>query len=520
MINLFPDQQEAVTQTLKWMCENDGNPVIVAPTGSGKSVIISGLIAEIDKRWGNVNFMVLAHVKELVAQNQSKLALLAPHLKSGIYCNDLGRKEVAPVIFGSVQSVARAIKKLPLPDLLIIDESHLCSPSEQTSYQKIIRAIKQDHSSLKVVGLTATPFRTKEGSVVDGKNFHGISYEIGIKELIASNRICKIVGKAGVQSISTKGFRTQMGDYRTDDVEREFATKELKMLSECLSMGGDRKSWLIFAASLNHGDEIIKAAESMGVTCRFIRGDTPAQQRDKWIQEFKRGEIRALVNYGVLTTGFDAPNIDFIALMRSTKSRILFEQMVGRGMRVAPGKQNCLIADFGSNFSHFGPIDGERNVRAQGQGEGEAPTRTCEDCQYVMFAACTSCPECGKPYPREYGQKVDNVASTAPVMVIESWVENVRDVDFGIHVKNGLRSLRVSYRIGLLETVQEYIPIDHPAPAIRRAYRWWLTMKGDFPGGKTDNDTILALARQLTMPSKLKLKMNGGFKNVEAHYHS
>ena len=119
-----------------------------------------------------------------------------------------------------------------------------------------------------------------------------------------------------------------MGDYRTDDVEREFATKELKMLSECLSMGGDRKSWLIFAASLNHGDEIIKAAESMGVTCRFIRGDTPAQQRDKWIQEFKRGEIRALVNYGVLTTGFDAPNIDFIALMRSTKSRILFEQML------------------------------------------------------------------------------------------------------------------------------------------------------------------------------------------------
>lgn len=515
-ITLESYQVAAIDRTIQWLCENEGNPIVVAPTGAGKSFIIAGIIEAIEKRWGGGRYMVLAHVKELVNQNHEKLGLLYPSIDMGIFCADLGRKEIAQVTFGSVQSVARSLDKFPTPSVLIIDESHLCSPAEATAYQKIIRKFKGDHPNLRVIGLTATPFRNKEGELVDGENWHAISYEISVKEVMKTGRLCRIVGKVSHSEVSCDTFRTKMGEYNHDDVEGAFVDREMEMLNECFALGKDRKSWLIFAASLKHASKVYDILDRLGEAVRLIDGDTPSGLRDQWIQEFKDGKVRILVNYGVLTTGFDAPNIDLVVLMRATKSKGLFTQMVGRGMRAAPNKENCMVLDYGGNFRRFGTIDMDRQKMAK-KGKGDAPIRVCETCQTVMPAALTKCPECGHEYPRVYGKDIESIASTAPVMVGDPEILDVQSTNFNIHVKDGKRSLCVTYHVGLYDSVREYIAIDHPPPQAR-ATRWWQKMGGIFPSRLADNESILAMAKQLSMPTKVSIKHNGKYRNVERHY--
>src|SRR5262249_45525244 len=179
-------------------------------------------------------------------------------------------------------------------------------------------------------------------------------------------------------------------------VDRESITDTA--VDEILAYGEGRRSWLVFCSGVEHATHVAAALRGRGVSCATIFGDTPPAERDRTIAAFKRGEIRALASMGVLTTGFNAPSVDLIAMLRPTKSVGLYVQMVGRGTRLAPGKQNCLVLDFAGNVARHGPVDAVKPARSA-EGDGPPPSKVCPDCDSIVAAAARQCPDCGHQFP-------------------------------------------------------------------------------------------------------------------------
>ena len=211
-----------------------------------------------------------------------------------------------------------------------------------------------------------------------------------------------------------------------------------------------RRSWLAFCSGVRHATHVAEEFRRRGVSCATIFGKTPKDERDAIIAAFKRGEIRALASMGVLTTGFNAPAVDLIAMLRPTKSAGLYVQMAGRGTRLAEGKENCLVLDFAGNVRRHGPIDLVRPKRPGGPGDGPPPTKICPKCGTIVAIAALECPDCGFEFSgREV--KLEPTASTLEVLSTgkPQWV-GVTDVTFSRHEKRGGRlSLKVTYRCGL-----------------------------------------------------------------------
>lgn len=181
----------------------------------------------------------------------------------------------------------------------------------------------------------------------------------------------------------------------------------------------------------------------------------------------------------VLTTGFDAPNIDCVALLRPTNSPGLYYQMVGRGFRLDPTKDNCLVLDFGGNILRHGPVDA-LEIKDRSSGNGEAPAKECPQCQAVIHAAYSLCPECGYEFPPPKREQHDQEASTAGILsgeVTETEYE-VQDVYYSVHVKRDAaedhpRSMRVDYRVGFNDHRSEWVCFEHTGYARAKAEAWW-----------------------------------------------
>jgi DNA repair protein RadD len=158
---------------------------------------------------------------------------------------------------------------------------------------------------------------------------------------------------------------------------------------------GNRRSWLVFCASVQHAFHVRDAIRARGFTCETIVGETPGAEREALIHAFKRGDIRCLINANVLTTGFNAPGVDLLAMLRPTMSAGLYVQIVGRGCRVAPGRANCLVLDFAGNIARHGPINAVKPKGTKGYGDGEAPTKVVSRLQQHRSRRCA--PLCGLP---------------------------------------------------------------------------------------------------------------------------
>ena len=224
---------------------------------------------------------------------------------------------------------------------------------------------------------------------------------------------------------------------------------------EIVEQTWDRRSCLIFASGVEHGKHIARVLrEEHGVECGCVFGETPSVERDTVLSAFRAGELPYIVNYGVLTTGFDAPNIDTVAMLRPTLSPGLWYQCCGRGFRICPGKEDCLILDFGGNALRHGPVDAIR-VPGQSRGDGEAPAKECPDCHAVIACGYRVCPECGYACPDPERRKHAATASTTAVLSGEVSIteHEVEEVYYSVHRKRDApedhpRTMRVEYRIG------------------------------------------------------------------------
>ncbi|MDW7745731.1 DEAD/DEAH box helicase [Halomonas sp.] len=361
--SLRPYQQEAVRRVVAHFRGSSDPAVVVLPTGSGKSLVIAELA-----RLARGRVLVLAHVRELVEQNHAKY--LAYGLSADIFSAGLGRKEAGrQVVFGSVQSVVRNLERFAAPEhprgpftLLVVDECHRVSPAEDSSYRQVIDRLRAANPRLKILGLTATPYRLGQGFIYH-RHHHGMvrgEAESFFQECVFEQPLRLMVKQgylaeprridAAVERYDFSALTPgTSGLFREEELNRVVAGHRATpgVIAEVVERARERQGVMLFAASVAHAKEILgylPAGEAALVT-----GETPSIERERLIGAFKARELKYLVNVAVLTTGFDAPHVDLIAILRPTESVSLYQQIVGRGLRLSPGKRDCLVLDYAGN---------------------------------------------------------------------------------------------------------------------------------------------------------------------------
>ncbi|MBE4242389.1 DEAD/DEAH box helicase [Vibrio parahaemolyticus] len=369
MYTLRPYQADSVKAVIHYFRKHSTPAVIVLPTGAGKSLVIAELA-----RLAKGRVLVLAHVKELVEQNHAKYEGYG--LKGAIFSAGLGRKETdQQVVFASVQSVVRNLDSFKNQfSLLVIDECHRVPDDKNSSYQKVITHLRELNPGIKVLGLTATPYRLGMGWIYqyhtrgqvrteESRFFRDCIFELPIRYLLDENFLTPArMMDAPVLSYDFSQLKpANTGRYK--EAEMDMVIDKAKratpqIVEQIIQYARERKGVMIFAATVRHAQEIHGLLPE-GETAIVI-GDTPTPERDAIIQAFKNREIKYLVNVSVLTTGFDAPHVDLIAILRPTESVSLYQQIVGRGLRLSEGKSECLILDYaGNSYDLYQPEVGD-----------------------------------------------------------------------------------------------------------------------------------------------------------------
>nr|WP_247671083.1 DEAD/DEAH box helicase [Pseudoalteromonas sp. MMG005] len=395
---LRPYQQDAVNNTISHFKKCNDAAVIVLPTGAGKSLVIAELA-----RLAKHKILVLAHVKELVQQNAEKY--MSFDLQASIFSAGLKKKSLEKqVTFASIQSIAKNLDLLQdFYSLIIIDECHRVSESDDSQYQQVIQQIKRFNTDLKVLGLTATPYRLGIGWIYY-QHYHGFIrgakdspfkrciYELPLRYMIQNgyltppNEIDPASTNYDFSALNTNAF----GGYAESDMNKLLsaqtrATKSI--IGHIIESSQNRQGVMIFAATVMHAKEITGYLPENNT--KLIIGDTKNTARDEIIKEFKNKKIKYLINVSVLTTGFDAPHVDLIAILRPTESVSLYQQIIGRGLRLADNKQDCIVLDYaGNDFNLYHPEVGSKR-----------PNPDSEPVQVL-------CPSCG--FANVFWGKVDD----------------------------------------------------------------------------------------------------------------
>jgi DNA repair protein RadD len=521
MLTLRPYQTESVAAVYAYLRGHDDNPCVVIPTGGGKTPVMATICKDAVMTWGG-RVLVIAHVKELLEQTAGKLRLVCPELEFGIYSAGLGRRDTkAPVIVAGIQSVYKRACELGPFDLILVDEAHMIPPEGDGMYQQFLSEMKVVNSLVRVVGFTATPYRLKSGLICTPDHFlNAVCFEVGVRELIVQGYLSPLVTKAGINKPDTSRLHVRAGEFVANEVEDLMDQEHLVRAAcgELVSWTQDRSAVLIFASGVRHGEHVVAALRANhGVECGFVTGETPTTERDATLKAFRDGQLKYLCNVNVLTTGFDAPHIDCVAMLRPTLSPGLYYQMVGRGFRLHPGKRNCLVLDFGGNVVRHGPVDAIR-VKEQSGGNGQAPAKDCPECLSLIAAGYSVCPDCGYEFPPPERKKHEARASDADILAgqVTDRTYEVRDVAYSVHVKRddpeAPRTMRVDYRIFLDRWVSEWVCFEHDGYARQKAVGWWKRRSPDPVPDSAERAVELAEAGALRSTHKITVRSVAGEK--------
>ncbi len=513
-------QAEAVDAVLEWFASGRDNPLVCAPTGSGKSVILAELCRRA-MQFEGTRVLIVTHVKELIQQNYQALVRMWPEAPAGIYSAGLGRRQMGrPITVAGVQSIAKRARDLGHIDLVIVDEAHLIPRNSDTLYGKLFAALREANPNLQVIGLTATPYRLDSGMLHRGDDalFDGIAYDIPVGMLVQEGYLSPLVSKRPDMVLDTGGLRTRMGDFQERQMEERFNTPAVtsEAVAEIVQLGHDRRSWLIFCVSIDHAHAVADELRDHGIATGTVTGKTASMERARLLTEFRAGSIRALTSVGVLTTGFDAPATDLLAFLRPTQSTGLYVQMAGRGMRTAPDKADCLVLDFAGNVARHGPVDGLAlpMEKTAPTGEGEAPTKTCPECQSILWIAARECRDCGFIFPGPE-PKHESTASTEAVMNLtahEVW-QPVQDFAVERHRKAGSPdSLRLEYLVGGT-VIREWVCLEHSGYARQKAVRWWEATVGTSPPDTIDE--ALGRSAEIPRPAEIVTMREGKYHRIK-----
>lgn len=515
-------QRKAIDMLYAWFERHEaGNPCVVMPTGSGKSIVIAELCRDALQKWPETRVLMLTHQKELIEQNAEKLRALWPDAPLGIYSASVGRKDFDQITFAGIQSVRSKAKEIGHVDLVMIDECHLVSHGEMGSYRNLLAALVDINPDMRVVGFTATPYRLGHGLITDSPAiFSDLIEPTSVLDLINSGYLSPLRSKRTDNNYDLVGLHKRGGEF----IEKELAERvntdaqNVEVVDEIINRGRDRKTWLVFCSGIDHAYAVAARLRERGITAETITGETAKASREALLRDFKAGKIRALTNANCLTTGVDVPAIDLIALLRPTMSPGLYVQMVGRGMRLAEGKTDCMVLDFAGAVRTHGPIT---DVRPPGmKGTGEAPMKACPKCHELIYLSVMACPACGYEFPPPAAKPPsklydDDIMGISPLtMRVTSWRWDVYTSR-----ASGKVMLRISYYGGLMqEPVREYLPVTHDGYAGRKAIETAAILARSAGADIVEVHDLEQVARVMsasTAPAIVEYKKDGKFHRIK-----
>lgn len=519
------------------------NPVVAMPTGTGKAIVIANFCKRVLQTWPGQRIMMLTHVKELIEQNAEKMRLVWPQAPLGIYSAGLGEKTThMPLTFAGIQSAAKCPQEFGKIDLVLIDECHLVSPDENAMYRKFLAFLFNRNPYLRVIGLSATIYRLGLGMITEGGVFTDVAYDItgmtAFNRLLDEGYLCPLIPMTTQTILDVSKVQRRGGEFIANQLQAAVARADItsEALSEAVIAAQDRSHWLIFAAGIDHVTMIHDQLAQRGIMATYVHSKMKADVRDDNLARFKAGQVRALINADILTTGFDFPGLDCIILLRPTSSPGLHVQILGRGTRpfYAPGfdlsttegrlaaiaaspKQNCLVLDFAGNTRRLGPINDPKIPGRKGEGAGDIPIKTCDHCGCMNHISARVCANCGAEF--HFQEKITTRASTADLIVRDEPKVEVFDVDritYAPHVKIGFPpSLKVSYYCGL-RRFTEWVCLEHHGQSILHKARMWWKMRSHLEPPNTIAEALPHVAG-LRTPVQIRVWINKKYPEILSH---
>lgn len=488
---LRPYQSRVIDQVFDWFAQHqEGHPVVSACVGAGKSIMIAEFVRLVMTTWPDQRILMVVHSRELVRQNAEKLVTIWPEAPLGIHSAGLNSSDCyEPIIFASIGSIWKKAMHLGRFDIALVDECHAIPSKSTGMYRKLIDDMRRINPRFRVIGWTGTPFRGNGTWLWQGEDplFSALASEVTMDELLEQQYLLPLVNGATETQIDASGVTVdkRTGDYVVSQLAKLADDAEVTRaaVQEIVDKGRDRRSWLVYCVTVNHAQHARDALRAQGIACEMVSAKTPKGERDAILSAFKGHSIRCIVNVAVLTTGFDHPPTDLIALLRNTRSPVLMTQIAGRGMRTAPGKQDCLFLDFTDSTELLGPINRitGRDWRPPSKQDRDAPLKQCPTCLAagtvtMLPVSVMACDTCGHEFEREHGHDAiaHNAVLIAPAQQRKTVVYPVSRVAYLIHRKPGKPdSMRVDYYAGLRRVASEWVCFDHDGYAREKAAHWW-----------------------------------------------
>jgi superfamily II DNA or RNA helicase len=399
-------QQTVVDEYNESINKNIKRSLLVASTGSGKTQIASEIVHQsVEQRKWRVMFIV--HRDVLISQSWTTFK------RHGLYCGFIkaGWEQdlEAPVQIASTQTLLRRshhLKKLGI-DLFVWDEAHI------TSFSRCSDRINELFPNAYHIGLTATPWRLSKKEGMGDKFDHLIAAPM-MSELIKQGHLCRPV-YYGLPEVDLTGVATVQGDYNDSQLALKCDRTELinEVVDEWFRLARDRRT-IAFAVSVDHSQHIANVFNERGVNAVSITANTSIHARREYYAQLASGKIKVISSVGVLSEGFDCPSVDCILMCRPTKSKAFHFQSIGRGLRTAPNKVNCIVLDQSGNIRRHGFVEsltkrGIQLKKGKDDGPGEALMKECgykgtdsegnDGCGCLVYNFQMTCPECGYLFP-------------------------------------------------------------------------------------------------------------------------
>lgn len=355
------------------------NAIMVLPTGSGKSIVLASIASRL-----NAPVLIFQPSKEILEQNFAKLQALCP-FDCSVYSASFGRKEISKITFATIGSVRNRPELFQQFQYVLCDECHLIN-SKEGMYKSFL-----DQLRCKILGVTATPYRLSSsqgfGSMLKFITrtrpaiFKEVIYHVQVSTLLDMGYLAKLnyypMNPIGWDELNLKTNSTG-ADYTDKSVIREYERIDfygylVHIVQRLMNPkeGGKRKGILVFTRFLKEAERLTWSIPG----CAIVSGDTPKSTREMILRQFKAGEIPVVANVGVLTTGFDYPELDTIVMARPTMSLAMWYQIVGRAIRPHPSKEYGWVVDLCGNVKRFGEVKDLKLVDPTGRGLWQVNSR-------------------------------------------------------------------------------------------------------------------------------------------------